>query len=188
MSLPHALLGVLSARPMNGYELTKFFDASTGYVWSAPQSQIYPTLRRMADDGWIAGTRQSRATALRSTVYSITEAGQAELLEWAGHYHPPGPARDAFFLQALYLDMVPTRRAREVLRRFIQHHERAIAEWESQRDALVARETPLLVERLRARPPRQHARIARLKASVFQGEIDRSEALIAWARAQLDLL
>lgn len=188
MSLPHALLGVLSARPMNGYELTKLMDASTRWIWAAPQSQIYPTLRRMERDGWIAGTEQSRATALRSRVYEITALGEKELTDWVGTYHPPGPTRDAFFLQSLFFDMVPVREARRVLQAFIADHERAIAEWTTQRDDLEAHATPLLRERLSRRPTRQHDRIARLKASTFQGEIDRSRALVAWAQEELRLL
>ena len=34
MSLRHALLGVLAARPMSGYDLSQFFDSSTGWVWT----------------------------------------------------------------------------------------------------------------------------------------------------------
>ncbi|MBA3728896.1 MAG: PadR family transcriptional regulator, partial [Actinobacteria bacterium] len=44
MSLRHALLGLLAERPMSGYDLTKVFDSSLAYVWSAKHSQIYPEL------------------------------------------------------------------------------------------------------------------------------------------------
>ena len=55
MSLRYALLAVLTARPMTGYDLARTFHASVGHVWNAPNSQIYPELHRMENDGLIAG-------------------------------------------------------------------------------------------------------------------------------------
>ena len=60
MSLQHAILGVLEARPMTGYELVQFFDSSMAWVWSAPQSQIYPRLRAMERDGLILPVVEAR--------------------------------------------------------------------------------------------------------------------------------
>jgi DNA-binding PadR family transcriptional regulator len=75
MSLRHALLGVLVARPMSGYELSQFFDSSTGWVWTAPHSQIYPLLGRMENDGVIEAEDQVRGTRLKRKVYSVTPDG-----------------------------------------------------------------------------------------------------------------
>lgn len=188
MSLPHALLGVLSARPMNGYELSKFFDSAAGWIWSAPQSQIYTTLRRMTDDGWISQAAQTRGTRMRTHVYSITEAGERELREWVATVHDLPSPRDTVLLQALFFDLVDADSAEKVMRAYIEEQESRIARWTGHRDALRAQTTPLLVERLRARPKSQHERIARLKAAVFQGEIDRAEAMVAWARDELEQL
>ncbi|CAG7573989.1 DNA-binding PadR family transcriptional regulator [Barrientosiimonas humi] len=188
MSLPHALLGVLSARPMNGYELSKFFDSAAGWIWSAPQSQIYTTLRRMTDDGWISQEAQTRGTRMRTHVYSITEAGERELREWVATVHDLPSPRDTVLLQALFFDLVDADSAEKVVRAYIEEQESRIARWTGHRDALRARTTPLLVERLQSRPKSQHERIARLKAGVFQGEIDRAEAMVAWARDELEQL
>ena len=35
MSLKHALLGILTVRPMTGYELKQFFDSSVQHFWNA---------------------------------------------------------------------------------------------------------------------------------------------------------
>ena len=51
MSLRHALLGVLKDRPLTGYDLVRYFQGTLGFLWSAPQSQIYPELRRMEAAG-----------------------------------------------------------------------------------------------------------------------------------------
>ncbi|QYC42613.1 Transcriptional regulator PadR-like family protein [Nonomuraea coxensis DSM 45129] len=188
MSLQHALLGVLEARPMNGYELTRFFEAAPRWVWSAPQSQIYPTLRQMEQAGLIEGQKEIRGTRLRRTVYSITERGLAELRAWLGTAHTPPPARDAFFLQALFFDMIEPDRAASVLKAFIAEQEQLAAEWRAHREALLAKDTPLLKERLKNRPAGEHDRIAALKAHVFAGQIAVATARAAWARESLRLL
>ncbi|MGW0593881.1 PadR family transcriptional regulator [Streptosporangium sp. NPDC002607] len=188
MSLQHALLGVLEARPMNGYELTRFFDAAPRWVWSAPQSQIYPTLRQMEQAGLIEGQKEIRGTRLKRTVYSITERGLEELRTWLGTGHALAPVRDSFFLQALFFDMIDADRAASVLKAYIAEQEQLITEWRAHREALLAKDTDLLKERLKNRPPAEHDRIAGLKAHVFTGQIAVAQARADWARESLRLL
>ncbi|MEV0624072.1 PadR family transcriptional regulator [Nonomuraea sp. NPDC050404] len=188
MSLQHALLGVLEARPMNGYELTRFFEAAPRWVWSAPHSQIYPTLRQMEQAGLIEGQKEIRGTKLTRTVYSITDRGLEELRAWTGTDHAAPPVRDAFFLQALFFDMIDQDRAASVLKTHLAEQEQLIAEWGAHRDALLAKDTDLLKERLKSRPPAEHDRIARLKAHVFAGQIAVARARADWARESLRIL
>jgi DNA-binding PadR family transcriptional regulator len=188
MSLQHALLGVLEARPMNGYELTRFFEAAPRWVWSAPHSQIYPALRQMEQAGLIEGRQEIRGTKLRRMVYSITERGLGELRTWLSADHAAAPARDAFFLQALFFDMIDPDQAAAVLKTHIAEQEQLIAEWRAHREALLAQDTDLLKERLKSRPPAEHDRIAKLKAHVFAGQIAVAQARADWAREGLRLL
>ena len=173
---------------MNGYELTRFFDAAPSWVWSAPQSQIYPTLHRMEQAGLIEGQKEIRGTRLKRTVYSITERGLEELRTWLGTGHAPAPVRDSFSLQALFFDMIDADRAASVLKAYIAEQEQLITEWRAHREALLAKDTDLLKERLKNRPPAEHDRIAGLKAHVFAGQIAVAQARADWARESLRLL
>lgn len=188
MSLQHALLGVLEARPMSGYDLVRFFDGSSGYIWAAPQSQIYPTLRRMEQAGLIVGDDEQRGPRLTRTVYSVTEKGLAELRNWLGTPTKPQPIRDPLLLQALHFDMIEPEQAHEVLEQFIHEQETAAEEAERHRDRLLRRETPLLVERLSRRDPADHEYIARIKAHVFEGMAAVARTRAAWAREGQRLL
>ena len=47
MSLRYALLAILRVGPLSGYDLQKQFHQSVGHVWHAPDSQIYPELRKI---------------------------------------------------------------------------------------------------------------------------------------------
>ncbi|WP_199783266.1 PadR family transcriptional regulator, partial [Streptomyces alboniger] len=53
MSLPHAILTALLEKPSSGLELTRRFDKSIGYFWSATHQQIYRELGRLEREGSI---------------------------------------------------------------------------------------------------------------------------------------
>jgi DNA-binding PadR family transcriptional regulator len=188
MSLPHAILGVLEARPMTGYELTRFFESAAGWVWSAPQSQIYPLLRRLEADGRITGEEEVRGERLRSTRYSLTPSGRDELHRWLIEAHDVPAVRDPLLLQALFLDSVDPDDAVRVLETQAEVLRRRVAVWSAHREQLRARETPLLRERLATRDPADHARIAEVKAHVFDYLVDSAELRIAWAERMIEIV
>jgi DNA-binding PadR family transcriptional regulator len=188
MSLQHAVLGVLEAREMTGYELTQFFEASARWVWTAPQSQIYPLLRQMEGAGLIAGEEQVRGSKLKRTSYAITEAGLAELRRWLAEPHSEPAVRDPFLLQTLFLDMVEPEQAEAVLREHIAELQQKREQWAAHRARLAAIDTPLLIERLQRRDPADHARIVRLKTHVFDYLIESAEHRIRWAEEAIDIV
>lgn len=187
MSLQNALLGVLDARPMSGYELAQFFDSGSGWVWSAPQSQIYPHLRRMEADGLITGERTVRGSKLERTVYSLTDDGRRALLDWIAEYHAPPAPRDAFSLQALLFDMVTPEDATSVLKAYVVEQERIAERHEKHAALLRELDTPLLRERLQHRSAAEHARIGRMKAHVFAGRAAAARQQVEWAREAIEL-
>ena len=51
MSVPHALLALLSEGPKYGLQLREEFEAGTGEVWPLNVGQVYKTLGRLERDG-----------------------------------------------------------------------------------------------------------------------------------------
>jgi PadR family transcriptional regulator AphA len=82
LSLEHAILGFLTYQPFSGYALKKFFDESVRHFWSATQSQIYRTLARMAEDGWVRMETVEQQDRPDRKVYHITAKGRTELRRW----------------------------------------------------------------------------------------------------------
>ncbi|MGV0642436.1 PadR family transcriptional regulator [Mycolicibacterium sp. XJ879] len=82
MALPHAILVALSEQPGSGYELARRFDRSIGYFWAASHQQIYRTLRTMEDDGWVHATPVVQQGRPDKKVYTVSDAGHAELARW----------------------------------------------------------------------------------------------------------
>ena len=82
MALPHAILVSLCEQSGSGYELTHRFDRSIGYFWSATHQQIYRTLRTMENDGWVSATVVAQRRRPDKKVYTVSDAGRAELARW----------------------------------------------------------------------------------------------------------
>jgi PadR family transcriptional regulator AphA len=82
MSLKHTLLGFLSYGPQTGYDLKKHMDHSTQFFWHARLSQIYPALKKLAEEGLVEATVVPQEGKPDKKIYLITEAGRAALLDW----------------------------------------------------------------------------------------------------------
>lgn len=68
------LLSLLAERPMHGYELIQALSERFGGTYVPSAGTIYPRLAKLEEDGLV--TKESDG---RKTVYSITDAGRAEL-------------------------------------------------------------------------------------------------------------
>jgi DNA-binding PadR family transcriptional regulator len=69
-----ALLAGLSDGPAHGYELIQRLGERTGGRWKPSPGSVYPTLQMLEEGGFLSSTQQDD-----KKVYSITEAGRAEL-------------------------------------------------------------------------------------------------------------
>jgi len=121
MSLRFTLLGFLSYGPMTGYDLKKHIDNSTQFFWHASLSQIYPTLKRMDEDGLVEAAVIPQEGRPDKKVYTITPAGQAALMDWLAE--PLGelsPQKDPALLK-LFFSGVLNREA--ILAHLCRHQE-----------------------------------------------------------------
>jgi len=82
VALPQAILVSLCEQSGSGYELAHRFDRSIGYFWAATHQQIYRTLRTMEDDGWLSAQVVVQRGRPDKKVYTVSEAGRAELARW----------------------------------------------------------------------------------------------------------
>ncbi|MFI5625895.1 PadR family transcriptional regulator [Nocardioides sp. NPDC051685] len=96
MKLESILLGVLARHPRTGYDLKKYLDTQGRFLRSNTQmSQVYRSLARMEDNGWVVHTVEPRAGATDAKTYRITDEGMTVLLDWlTGPYLPPSRYND----------------------------------------------------------------------------------------------
>jgi PadR family transcriptional regulator, regulatory protein AphA len=187
VSLRHALLGVLKDRPLTGYDLVRHFQGTVGFLWSAPQSQIYPELRRMEAAGLVKATVAPRGLRAQKRIYSVTEEGMDELQRWASAFMPLPAHRDPVHLKAAFFDLAPLDSVREQLRAHIAQFQWRLEQWQARDEAIRERRAELLEVWLARQPVEEHDNIILLKRHALEGLIARARAEIAWARQGLAL-
>ena len=129
MSVPHALLALLSEGPKYGLRLQNEFESRTGEVWPLNVGQVYTTLQRLERDGFVETDGEGGGS---QKSYRITPSGAQELADWLRT--PPDlvpPPRDELVIKVLVALQVPgidvhailqvhRRHAIEVMQRYTQ--------------------------------------------------------------------
>ena len=123
MSVPHALLALLSEGPKYGLRLHNEFESRTGEVWPLNVGQVYTTLQRLERDGLVE-TDDGESERSRKR-YRITATGERELADWLRT--PPElvpPPRDELVIKVLVALQIPGIDIHELL----QVHRRHVIE------------------------------------------------------------
>ncbi len=103
MSLQHAILGILQNEPMTGYDLkTKCFDGTIAHFWPADQAQIYRTLDKLAEDGFLNYQITYQEGKPNRKVYRITPDGENELSRWLLTPQAITVYREPFLIQLFF--------------------------------------------------------------------------------------
>lgn len=181
MSLKYALLAMLTAEPLTGYEVYKRFQGSVGQIWHAPDSQIYPELRRMEAGGLLAATAVPWGPKRDKTRYSITEAGVGELKDWLREDLVYSRDRDPVRLKIAYLEWGGRAAAERHLERHLEFYKDQVSQWEAEIVQIKTLTSPALARRLSPRPEREWKRIVGYKVLAYEGLVMRGRAEMAWA-------
>jgi DNA-binding PadR family transcriptional regulator len=161
MSVPHALLALLSEGSKYGLRLQSEFESRTGEVWPLNVGQVYMTLQRLERDGLVESDGEGERSQKR---FRITAAGLEELSGWLRT--PPElvpPPRDELVIKVLVALQIPGIDIREIL----QVHRRHVIE-------VMQRYT-----RIKAEAPEGDVPLA----LVADAELFRLEAIVRWLDA-----
>ncbi len=80
-TLSLAILGLISQRPLTGYDLRKVFATTPMGHFSSSPGAIYPALKRIEKAGWIHCETSKGPTRRQRVVYKITACGRNVLKE-----------------------------------------------------------------------------------------------------------
>lgn len=116
MSLRHALLGFLSIRPLSGYDLKRYFDASVRHFWTADQAAIYRALGDLEAEALVRHERIAQSSRPDRKVFHLTEAGRAALDAWLATPTPSIPRREPLLVQLFFTGRIAPEALRELLR------------------------------------------------------------------------
>ena len=77
-----AILGLLTWKPMSGYDIKKLVDVGLSHFWNENYGQIYPTLERLVKDGLATRKADRRSGKRQRFVYTITRKGRSTFRDW----------------------------------------------------------------------------------------------------------
>jgi len=78
----YVILAVVSLEPMSGYDIKKYIEGSVSNFWNISYGQIYPTLNRLVEIGYVTYDVEKNGNRPERKVYCITENGISTLKEW----------------------------------------------------------------------------------------------------------
>jgi DNA-binding PadR family transcriptional regulator len=161
MSVPHALLALLSEGPKYGLRLQSEFEARTGEVWPLNVGQVYTTLQRLERDGLVETDGEGERSRKR---YRISSAGERELDGWLRT--PPDlvpPPRDELVIKVLVALQIPGIDVHEIVQVHRRHAVEVMQRYTQVKAAAAPNDVPL--------------------ALVADAELFRLEAIVRWLDA-----
>ena len=75
------VLAVVAQGPTHGYAIAKAVRAQSDGALRLSEGQLYPVLYALEAEGWVSASWENDDPDSRRRVYSVTEAGLAELAE-----------------------------------------------------------------------------------------------------------
>ncbi|MCX5535540.1 PadR family transcriptional regulator [Streptomyces sp. NBC_00006] len=171
MSLPHAILTALLEKPSSGLELTRRFDRSIGYFWSATHQQIYRELGKLEREGLIRALPTETPSRGQKKEYEVLPGGRAELARWTATPQDPRPLRDPLPLRLRSAAVVGTEGIAEDLSRHLALHREQLATYQD-------------IEK-RDFPPEKNSEADRLQHAVLRAGIDLERFWVDWLERTL---
>lgn len=99
----YALLGLLNVRPWTTYELAKQVQRSLHWFWPQAERRLYQVPKMLAEAGLATATKETTGRRPR-TLYSITDAGRAELVRWLSEAPEPRVEEFAAMVKVFFAD------------------------------------------------------------------------------------
>ncbi|KNY28871.1 PadR family transcriptional regulator [Pseudobacteroides cellulosolvens] len=122
----YAILGVLNIAPGSGYDIKKNCDRGISYFWNENFGHIYPVLKQMEKDGVIQKSVEQNEGRPPRNVYSITQKGKDELVDWLMRPIEPTPQRLELMLKLTFAKMVPVEYTLQELERVRERHSKSL--------------------------------------------------------------
>jgi DNA-binding PadR family transcriptional regulator len=97
-----AILGMLTIKPMSGYEIRQLMSQSIAHFWSESYGQLYPALKKL-ESAQLVTKRTEPGQKRDKHIYTITPTGRDRLQEWLTHAPKPQSPRNELLLKLFLL-------------------------------------------------------------------------------------
>jgi PadR family transcriptional regulator, regulatory protein AphA len=98
----YAVLGMLTLGSKSAYEIQKKMRCSINYFWSESDGQLYPTLKRLTDEGLLTFEEETTPGGRSKKIYSLTKTGRETLKDWLSQPEKKHPIRLELLLKLFF--------------------------------------------------------------------------------------
>ncbi len=126
-SLKMSILGLLSIRPMSGYEVRKHFLRALSPFWAAPLTQIYPSLRALQRAGLIQGRAIIQEGRPNKRVFSLSLQGRRDLVRWLAAPIAMPSMHHEFLHKVFLMNLPAPEKAQENVKDYLRRSEHWLA-------------------------------------------------------------
>lgn len=171
-----AILGMLAlGKKKSGYDLKKAIATSTANFWSESYGNIYPTLRKLLEEGAIReDSEKVPASRRQKQLYSITEKGKRALRQWLQQPVAVRSEDNELLLKLFFGTMMPVRESQALVAVHRDHHIALLEKFKA-------------IERSISAGPLTEGQKVYLRATLSYGQAV-SRALIQWSDATEETL
>ena len=113
----YAILGLLKMHgAASGYQLRKVMSESTEYFWSEAFGSIYPTFRKLEDQGLVTRSESKSSGKPTSIIYNITPQGEEVLSQWLQLQPEDQKPRNELLLKIFFSHHQPVAHVRHLIK------------------------------------------------------------------------
>jgi PadR family transcriptional regulator AphA len=134
MDVKTLCLGLLTERPMTGYEIKKRFETGFRHFFPAGFGSIYPALAELAQAGLVTVENVEQDKRPDKKVYRATETGHRVLVDELVATEPRHKVRSEFIALVYFAHLLPPERVAAVLDAMVRHWEHVLLDDLAQAD------------------------------------------------------
>jgi PadR family transcriptional regulator AphA len=124
-----SLLGLLSLKPMSGYDMKKFVGESIGHFWNESYGQIYPMLKRLSRQGLVESRVERGKGRPDRKVFSLSPNGRKHLRSWLATAPRFAPPRNELLLKLFFGRLGKRSDMIRHVREFRQYHAQMLVQY-----------------------------------------------------------
>jgi PadR family transcriptional regulator AphA len=123
----YAILSCLTIHPMSAYEIKSFMEGSTHFFWTEREGQLYPTLKKLVEKGWVSYKEEAAAKNGTKKIYSSTESGIQAFNQWFCDKTSRSTNRNELLLKLFFAREQPIDQVIRMLKEALSDYEEEIA-------------------------------------------------------------
>ena len=97
-----AILGMLTAGPLSGYDLKKVSEGKLAHFWHESYGNLYPRLAELEAERLVSSKKERRPGRPDATVYTLTPRGWEEFRGWMTLPAAPERVRSELLLKVFF--------------------------------------------------------------------------------------